>query len=83
MGSEVDFLSAEKHKSLLHDDSITLGVRSQTKSTENNQFTISLQNLKKNGKDTVIFCLVMNVKGSFKVILSFQVFVARHVHISK
>ena len=30
MGSEVDFLSAEKHKSLLHDDSITLGVRSQT-----------------------------------------------------
>ena len=30
MGDEVDFLPADKSKSFLQDDSITLGVRSQT-----------------------------------------------------
>ena len=30
MGDEVEFLSADKYKSFLQDDSITLGVRSQT-----------------------------------------------------
>ena len=30
MGDEVDFLPADKHKSLPQDDSITYGVRSQT-----------------------------------------------------
>ena len=29
MGDEVDFLPADKHKSFLQDDSITLGVHSQ------------------------------------------------------
>ena len=31
MGDEVDFLLADKHKSFLQDDRITLGVRSQTR----------------------------------------------------
>ena len=30
MGNEVDFLLADKHKSFLQDDRITLDVRSQT-----------------------------------------------------
>ena len=30
MGNEVDFLLADKHKSFLQDNGITLGVRSQT-----------------------------------------------------
>ena len=30
MGDEVDFLPADKHKSFLQDDSITLGLNSQT-----------------------------------------------------
>ena len=30
MGDEVDFLPADKHKSFLQDNSITLDVRSQT-----------------------------------------------------
>ena len=30
MGDEVDFLPADKHKSFLQDDSINLGVRTQT-----------------------------------------------------
>ena len=30
MGDEVDFLPADKHKSFLQDDSITLVVRSET-----------------------------------------------------
>ena len=40
-------------------------------SIQNNKFTISLQYLKENIKDEFDCCLLMIVKGSFKVILSF------------
>ena len=43
---KVDFLAADKHKSILQDDSITLGVYSQVckaTSTQSNKFAISLQ----------------------------------------
>ena len=40
-------------------------------STENNKFAISFQYHKENVKDEVDFCLLIIVKGFFKVILSF------------
>ena len=55
MGSEVDFLPANKHQSFLRDDGITLGmyITRHAQSTQNNKFPISLQNLKDNVKDEV------------------------------
>ena len=56
MGDEVDFLPANKHKSFLQVDSITLGVHSQAcPKYPKNKFAISLQYLKKNRKDEVEF----------------------------
>ena len=44
MGDGVDFLSADKHKSFLQVDSITLGVSSQANiSNQNIKFGISFQ----------------------------------------
>ena len=43
MGDEVAFLPADKHKSLLQVDSITLSVKAKhAHNTQNNKFTISL-----------------------------------------
>ena len=54
MGDEVNFLPADKDKSFLQDDSITLDVHTQAcPSTQNNRFTISLQYVKENVKDEV------------------------------
>ena len=50
IGDEVDFLPADKHKSFLQVDSITLGVH-----TQSNKFTVSLQYLKENVKRKVYF----------------------------
>ena len=75
MGDEVEFLPADKHKSFLQDNSITLVVISQTgPKYQNNQFTISLQYLKENMKD--------DVEGFFELIPLFQMCVARHVQIT-
>ena len=72
MGYEIDFLSADKHKHFQQIDSITLGMHSQaSRSTQNNKFTISLQHHKEKVKYEVDFCLMIIVKGFFKVILSF------------
>ena len=70
---EVDFLLADKHKSFLQDGSIIFSVISQTgtQSMKNNHLTISLQYLKENMNDEVDFCLLENVKGFFKLLLSF------------
>ena len=43
MGDEIEFLPADKHKSILQDGSITLGVNSQT--SPKYQKTTSLQYL--------------------------------------
>ena len=55
MGDEVDFLHADKYKSFLQVDSITLGVHSQAcpQSTQNNKFTISFKYPRENMKDEV------------------------------
>ena len=42
-GDDVDFLPADKRKSFLRVDSITLGVRSQECCTQSNKFAISVQ----------------------------------------
>ena len=72
MGDEVDYLSADKHKSFVQADSVTLGVRSQTRTKcQNDKFAISLEYLKENVKDEVDFCQLINIERFFKVILSF------------
>ena len=47
------------------------------------KFTISLQYLKEKINDKVDCCLLMIVEGFFKVILSFQMRVARHAQITQ
>ena len=68
MGNEVEFLTADKHKSFLQDDSITLGVPTQTVPKYQKQY------LKENMKGEV---------GFFKLILLFLVFVAGHPKLPK
>ena len=52
MGDEVDFFPADKHKSFLQYDNITLGfIARYAQSTQNKKFAISLQHLKENVKD--------------------------------
>ena len=50
---KVDFLHGEKHKSLMV--SLWLCTARHAQSTQNNKFTISLQYLKENIKDEVVF----------------------------
>ena len=66
------FWHSDKHQSLLQSNTIIVVVYIQHgQITRNNKFTISLQYLKENVKDQVYFCLLIIVKGFFKVILSF------------
>ena len=65
-------------------DSITLGVHSQACPKHlKNKFTISLQYLKDNVNNDVDLCLLIIVKGFFKVILWFFMCVARHAQITQ
>ena len=52
-------------------------------STQNNNFIISLQYLKENVKDGVIFSLLIIVKRFFEAILSFLICAARHTQITQ
>ena len=86
MGDKVDFLPADKHKSFLQDDSIPYGVRSQTCSKYPKQgvcniFAVNMSRKTWNMK--LSFCLLINAEGFFKVILPFQVCMARHAHITQ
>ena len=64
-------MSEDKHKSFLKDGSITLGVISQAGPKYQKQSVYKMMKL--------IFCPLTNVEDFFKLILSFQVCVARHV----
>ena len=58
MSDEVDFLHADKHKSLLQIDTMTLiGIVKHSQSSQNSKFTTSLQYLKKEVRDEVDFCI--------------------------
>ena len=56
LSDEVDFLHADKHKSLLQIDSmILIGMAKHSQSFQNRKFVMSLQYLKKEVKDEVDF----------------------------
>ena len=69
------FLPADKHKSFIQVASATLGVPNQAcSSTQNTKFAFSDNISRKTWS--------MNIKGFYKLILSFQVYVARHAQIT-
>ena len=69
------FLPADKHKSFIQVASATLGVPNQAcSSTQNTKFAFSDNISRKT--------LSMNIKGFYKLMLSFQVYVARHAQIT-
>ena len=79
IGNEVDFLPDVFCKLIVI---LSVCIARHTQSTRNNKFAISLQYLKENVKDED-FCLQINVKGFFRLMLSFQVHVAWHTEITQ
>ena len=56
VNTEVDFLHANKHKSLLQiDEMILLGMIKHSQSSQNIKFAMSLQYLKKEVRDEIYF----------------------------
>ena len=90
---EVDILHSYKHKSFLYVDFKILGIIISCKvtltlfmgkikhsqSTKSNKFEISLQYLKKGGRDGVHFLHADKHQNFFKFVLSFLMEVASHV----
>ena len=74
------FLPVDKHKRLTHVDSIALRVRSQACPKYPKEQVCNVSTKIRRMK--LIFCLQINIKGFFKFIVSFQVFVARHAQIT-
>ena len=73
MVDEADFLPADKHKSFLQDNSITLGARNHTcPKYQNKKFynIFAIFQRKREGRK-LIFCLLTNVEDFFKVVTSF------------
>ena len=80
MGDEINFSPADKHESFLQNNSVTLGLHSHVCPKYPKQVcNIS----RKTWRMRLIFCLQINVKGLFKVILLFWMFVARHAQITQ
>ena len=72
MGYKIDFLPEDKHKNFYKlIVSLWVYIARHAQSTQNNEFTISLQYCKENVKNEVVFCLLIIVKSFFKVMLSF------------
>ena len=56
MSDEADFLHSDKHESLWQIDGISLiGIVKHSQSSQNSKFAMSLQQLKKEVKDEVVF----------------------------
>ena len=85
VSDEVDFLHADKHESFLQIDAMIFD--GEWSSIPKVPKTTSLQYIcnisRKTGKMKSIFCLQINIRDFFKLILSFQVCVARHVQITQ
>ena len=80
---EVYFWHADKQQSFLQFDTVILGVLSQPcQKYPKQEVCISLQYLKENMSD-VDFCLLINMQGFFKLILSFYVCVSGYVQITQ
>ena len=80
-GDEVDFLPADKHESFLQVDSITFGVLSQTCPKYPKQLVQYCNISRKTSRMKLMFCLQINVKAFFKLILSYQVCVVRYAQV--
>ena len=80
-GDELDFLPADKHESFLQVDSITFGVLSQTCPKYPKQLVQYCNISRKTWRMKLMFCLQINVKAFFKLILSYQVCVARYAQV--
>ena len=71
MSDEVDFLLADKHESLLQIDSmILMGMVKHSQSSQNSEFAMSLQYLKKEVKDEVDFSPADKHQSFLKVYFS-------------
>ena len=66
--NEIDFLRADKHENFLQNDSFALVLPRHGQITQNNKFPIYQG---KTWRVKLIFCLQINVKNFFKLILSF------------
>ena len=72
MGNEAALLPADKCNRFLKGASIILSVRRQAcQKIQDNKFAICLQYLRENGILKLAFCLQINIKDFFKLILSF------------
>ena len=69
VSDEVDFLHADKHKSLLQLDTtmILKGMVKHSLSSQHSKFAMSLQYLKKKLVMKLIFCMQINIKVSYKL----------------
>ena len=90
---EVDFLYADKHQSFLQVDfktldikdfykvtlSLLMGMIQHSQSAQSNNFAISLQYLKKEVRNGVLFLHADKHQNFYKLALSFLMEVARHI----
>ena len=97
VSDEVDFLHADKHKSLLQIDTmILIGIVKHSQSSQNSKFTMSLQYFKKEVRDKVDFLHAdkhqsflqgdfntFGIKVYYKVILSLLVGMIRDSQITQ
>ena len=69
VSDEVDFLHADKHKSLLRIDTmISMEMVKHSQGSQNSKFAMSLQYLKKKLEMMLIFRMQVNIKVSYKFI---------------
>ena len=69
MNEKVDFLHAGKHKNLLQIGTmILMEIVKHLQSSQNSKFTMSVQYLKKEGRDKLIFRMQISIKVAYKLI---------------
>ena len=74
VSNEVDFLHADKHESFQQIDAmILMGMIKHSQSSQNSKFAISSQYLKNNLEMKLIFCMQINIRVSYKLILTLWV----------
>ena len=69
MNDKVDFLHAGKHENLLQIDTmILMEIVKHLQSSQNSKFTMSVQYLKKEDRDKLIFRMQVSIKVAYKLI---------------
>ena len=65
VSDEIDFLHADKHKSLLQIDTMTLiGIGKHSQSSQNSKITLSLQYIEKKVRELISYWLISILWGS-------------------